>query len=312
MKRLRITLVSASLNLGLSTRLELWLIFSLVLSVIFLAEFWRNLPAMLSPGRVFGQYQASPWGVLALCFIVLWLKRQQVWSNMLRGPNLIFMPPGLALVAGALLMPSSPDYLTFQVLLVFLGVFVIFFGRGARLPSLLFAIYGFAISFPLAVQRFAGDVWSRASITPLTGLLTSLGFTLENEGQWVHFTSFSGEPISVAITAACAGPAGIGVITALFALMMLDMPLPVRKAAGLLLFGLVGTWSQNFIRLVILMLAGYYLGEPALWTAHRWTIYLLFPPWYLLFAYIYFRQSRRLPPATKVTAIVARGVRVNE
>lgn len=305
MKRSRIILASGSLNLGLPVRLELWLIFSLVLSVIFFRGFWISLPGMLSPSWVLGQHHASPWGVLALCFIFLWLKRKQVWTEMLRGPGLVFIPIGLALIAGALLMPSSPDYLMFQVLLVFLGVFVVFFGRGAKIPSILFAIYGFAISFPLAIQLLAEDAYSRTAITPLTGLLTSLGFTFESDGQWIHFTSFTGEPISVVITAACAGPNTVGVLIALFALMMLDMPLPPKKAAGLFLFGVVGSWLQNLIRLVILMLAGYYLGEQALWTAHFWTIYILFPLWYLLFAYIYFRQSGRLQRATKVPATVA-------
>ncbi len=305
MKRSRIIPASDSLNLGLPVRLEIWLIFSLVLSVIFLQGFWISLPGMLSPSRVFGQYQASPWGVLALCFLFLWLKRKRIWSNMLHSPSLIFTPIGLALVTGALLTPFSPDYLTFQVLLVFLGVFVIFFGRGAQIPSILFAIYGFAISFPLAIQRFVEDAYSRTAIVPLTGLLTFLGFTFENAGQQIHFTSFAGEPISVVITAACAGPAAMGVLIALFALMTLDMPLPPKKAAVLLLFGVVGTWVQNLIRLVILLLAGYYLGEDALWTAHSWTIYILFPLWYLLFAYIYFRQFGRLQPATKVPAIAA-------
>ena len=86
----------------------------------------------------------------------------------------------------------------------------------------------------------------------------------------------------------------MGVFIALFVLMTLDMPLPPKKAAGLFLFGIVGTWFQSVIRLVILMLAGYYLGKDALWTAHFWTIYLLFPLWYLFFAYLYFWQTGRL------------------
>jgi exosortase/archaeosortase family protein len=87
----------------------------------------------------------------------------------------------------------------------------------------------------------------------------------------------------------------MGVFIALFALMTLDMPLSPKKAAWLFLFGAVGTWLQNCIRLVFLILVGYYLGENALWKAHFWTIYMLFPLWYLLFAYIYFRQVERPP-----------------
>jgi len=272
-------------------RLELWLILSLAFFLIFFREFWTNVGSMLSLDWIFGQHHVAPWGILALCFIWLYLKRKEIWKGMSLRLSFAFIPLGLALVAGAILMPASQDYLVFRGLLVLLGVFVIFFGKAGKIPSILLGIYGFAISFPLVIERFAQTPYSLTVIAPLTGLLTALGYPLENQGQWIHFTSFSGEPVSVIVTAACAGPAAMGVFLAIFALMMLDIPLSPRKAGYMLLFGVVGTWFQSFIRLIILMLAGYYLGEDALWTAHSWTIYILFPLWYLLFVYIYFRQA---------------------
>ena len=192
-------------------------------------------------------------------------------------------------------MPSSHDYLVFQVLLASLGVFIILFGKAVKIPSILLGIYGFAISFPLAIDRFAGDAYSRTAIAPVMGVMNALGYPMQSQGQWVYFTSSGGEAISVTITAGCAGPATMGVFVALFALMTLDMPLPLKKAIWLFLFGAVGTWFQSFIRLIILMLVGFYQGEDAMWTTHFWTIYILFPLWYLLFVYIYFRQVRQPP-----------------
>ena len=277
---------------SLNSKVLLWLILSLAISLIFLQEFWSNLGTMLSPDWIFGQYHATPWGVLGLCVIWLWLKRKNIGRDIELRQNPVFIPLGLALVVGAVLIPPSPDFLVFQVLLASLGVFVIFFGRGARIPSILLTIYGFAISFPLMIARFAEAAYSQTAITPLMGIMTTLGYQIENQGQWVHFISTSGEPISAVITAACAGPATMGVFIAIFALMMLDIPLPPRKAARLFLFGVVGTWFQSLIRLIILILVGFHLGEAALWTAHTWSIYILFPLWYLFFAYIYFRQAR--------------------
>ena len=277
---------------SLNSKVLLWLILSLAISLIFLQEFWSNLGTMLSPDWIFRQNHAAPWGVLGLCVIWLWLKRKNIGRDIELRQNPVFIPLGLALVVGAVLIPPSPDFLVFQVLLASLGVFVIFFGRGARIPSILLTIYGFAISFPLMIARFAEAAYSQTAITPLMGIMTTLGYQIENQGQWVHFISTSGEPISAVITAACAGPATMGVFIAIFALMMLDIPLPPRKAARLFLFGVVGTWFQSLIRLIILILMGYHLGEDALWTAHSWSIYILFPLWYLLFAYIYFRQAR--------------------
>jgi len=292
-----------------NSKLLLWLLLSLAISLIFFQEFWTNLGTMLSPDWIFGQYHAAPWGVLGLCGIWLWLQRKNICKDMLEGSQVrklegsgwgtlqTFKPfkltlLGLAIVAGAILMPTSQDFLVFQVLLVSLGIFVIFFGRGGRIPSILIAIYGFAISFPLMIARFAEAAYAQTAITPLMGLLTTLGYQIENQGQWVYFISSSGEPISAVITAGCAGPATMGVFIAIFALMMLDIPLPPRKAARLFLFGVVGTWFQSLIRLIILILMGYHLGEDAMWAAHSWRIYILFPLWYLLFAYIYFRQAR--------------------
>ena len=275
-----------------NSKLPLWLLLSLAISLIFLQEFWANLGTMLSPDWIFVQNHAAPWGVLGLCGIWLWLKRKNIGRDIeLRQPP-AFIPLGLALVVGAVLIPTSPDFMVFQALLASLGVFVIFFGRGGRIPSILLIIYGFTISFPLMIARFAEAAYSQTAITPLMGIMTTLGYQIENQGQWVHFISTSGEPISVVITTACAGPATMGVFIAIFALMMLDIPLPPRKAVRLFLFGVVGTWFQSLIRLVILILLGYHLGEDALWTAHSWSIYILFPLWYLFFAYIYFRQAR--------------------
>ncbi len=280
-----------------SRKLGVWLLLSVMLSLIFFRKFWISLPAMLSPDWVLGEHHAYTWGVLALCLIFLWLKRKEVWKGMSRERSFIVVPLGLALVAGAVLMPRSRDFMVFQVLLASLGVFVILFGSGAKIPSILLAIYGFAISFPLGIQRFAEGPYSQTVIVPLMGLMRAIDYPLRNEGQWLHFTSTGGEAISVSITAACAGPATMGVFMALFTLMMLDMPLSPKKAAWLFLFGAVGTWFQSFIRLVFLMVVGYYLGENALWTAHFWTIYILFPLWYLFFAYIYFREVGGPPEA---------------
>ena len=291
-------------------RILLLLVISLTLSITFFRDFWASLPTILSPAFILGEYRVSPWAVLALCLIFLWVKRKEVWRGMNQSVkpkdknlkvNFAFFTLnftlGLGLVAGAILMPSSLDYVVFRVLLASLGIFIILFSRAAKIPSIILAIYGFAISFPLLIERFAEGAYSRTAIAPVMAVMTTLGYPLQNEGQWVNLTSSGGEPIVVAITAACAGPATMGVFVALFVLMTLDMPLPPKKAIWLFIFGAAGTWFQSFIRLVFLMLVGYYSGEDALWTAHVWSIYIVFPLWYLLFAYVYFRQVRRPPQA---------------
>jgi len=277
-------------NTELLVKMASWAVISLVISLIFFPEFWESLGTMLTLNFIFGQHQAAPWGVLGLCVLWLWLMSKQIKRDMELKSGLIFIPLGLGLVVAAIFLPSSHDYLVFQVLLAFLGGFIAFFGKGARIPAILLGIYGFVIAFPLAVARFVELPYSATAIKPLLWLLTALNYAFHNEGQLLHFSSNSGEPISVAITGACAGPTTTAVFLAIFALMMLDMPLPPRKAFWLLLFGVIGTWLQNIIRVIILVLIGYQWGKEALFTAHFWSIYILFPSWYLLFVYVYFRQ----------------------
>jgi len=277
------------------TKLVLWLVLSLALSLVFFRDFWVSLGTMLSPDWIFSEHHAAPWGVLGLCGIWLWLKRRDIRAD--TKFNFAFytlnFTLGVGLIVAAVLMPPSRDFMVFQVLLASLGVFIILFGRAARLPALLLGIYGFVVSFPLLIERFAELPYATGAIKPVMWLLTGVGYPLQSAGQLVHFTSSGGEPILVTITAACAGPATMAVFIALFALMTLDTPLPPKKAVGMFLFGAVGTWLQSIIRLIILLLVGYHLGESAMWTAHFWTIYILFPLWYLLFAYIYFQQTGR-------------------
>ena len=291
-------------------KLAMWFIISLALSLIFFREFWASLGTMLSPDWIFRQHHAAPWGILGLCGISLWLKRKEVWREMKPRQNFVLIALGLALIVGAVFIPSSQDFLVLQVLLASLGVFVILFGKAAKIPSVLLSIYGFTISFSLIIERFAELPYSMSAIKPLMWILPSLGYPLHNQGQWIHFTSHSGEPISVAITLACAGPATMGVFLAIFALMMLDVPLPAKKATWLLLFGVAGTWLQSVIRLGILLFIGYHWGKEVIFTAHFWSIYILFPLWYLLFAYIYFRQVGR-PPQVK-NALGSNYIRVTE
>ena len=73
--------------------------------------------------------------------------------------------------------------------------------------------------------------------------------------------------------------------------MMLDIRLPLKKAGYLFLIGLAGTWLQNIIRVAISVVAGYYWGWEALEATHYNIAYIIFPLWYMLFAYIYFRQA---------------------
>jgi exosortase/archaeosortase family protein len=283
-------------------KLAVWLVLSLAISVIFFQDFWAALPHLLSPDYIL-KWHASPWGILGLCVIFLIIKRKEV--NLEAGftiksfrtnlsCTILSSLIGIGLITGAVLIPSSDDNLIFSVLLSTLGVFVVIFGKGARIPVILLVIYGFGVFFPIAIEHLASEAYAKLALTPLIAVMHVFNLPIVNQGHLISFTSAGGEPISVVLTTACAGPATMAVFICLFALMMLDMPLPERKAIWLFIGGVIGTWFQSFIRLVIIILLGYYVGSDALWTAHYWTIYILFPLWYLLFAFIYFKYHEKI------------------
>ena len=157
------------------------------------------------------------------------------------------------------------------------------------------AVYAMAVFPPSLVYRFFPEVYSAAAVAPLVGVMSTVGYPVENYGQLVQVPSPNGNTIAVLVTAAYAGPATMGVFVALFALMRMDTHLPSKTMVGLFLFGVLGTWFQSLLRLIILIALAYYWWESALWTAHQYSVYILFPLWYFLFAYIYLRQVVRLP-----------------
>lgn len=76
--------------------------------------------------------------------------------------------------------------------------------------------------------------------------------------------------------------------------MIVDTHLSKRKTGYMLIFGLLGTSLQNILRLIVLVFAGYWYGSSAVWTAHAYAGYILFPAWYALFAYVYLKQAKRV------------------
>jgi exosortase/archaeosortase family protein len=281
-------------------KLGIWLLLYLVISLVFLRGPWAQLREVLNPDYLFS-FNTSPVGVLLLCLIFLFVKRGQVNLNArfefgARSSAALSYTANMALgatvVAATILMPSSEQFVIFRLVLGALGAFIAVFGPGAKLPAFLTAIYGFAIAFPFLIERFAAEGYAQLVLTPLTALIRALHYPIQFQGPVISFTGNGGESISLVVSVACAGPFTMSVFVAIFALMMLDRPLPAKTAPWIFLLGIAGTWLQNLIRVLILLALGYYVSSQALWTAHYWTVYVLFPAWYLLFAYLYFRHSR--------------------
>jgi exosortase/archaeosortase family protein len=275
----------------LKIRLIIWAAACLVISIIPFGELWPKLPQWLSSGGL-QRYGVFHWGVLCLCTLWLWLKRKDILPRMQTGSlSLPFILAGVALLVLSVFLPRRDEFLVFLMLLGWLGIFTIIFGRASIVPSILLAVYGFTVAFPLLRTGWLGEPAAIAAASTVTAIFRIFGLPITSEGLTLHFNSVTGDAISTMVTPGCAGWETIGVFIALFALMMLDVRLPLKKAWYIFLIGLAGTWLQNILRIVISVTAGYYWGAEALNNMHNNLAYFIFPLWYALFAYIYLRQA---------------------
>ena len=276
-------------------RLIIWLVVCLAISILLFGELWTKLPQWLSPGGL-RSHGVFHWGALCLCILWLWLKRSDILSRMRAGR--ISLPSaltGIALLALAIFLPRSDYFLVFLMLLSFLGVFTIIFGRACLIPSALLAVYGFSLAFPVLMTEHLAEPSATSTSATVTAVARTLGLPVTDTGLTIQFNSLNGDNISTTIIPACAGYTTLGVFIALFALMMLDIRLPLKRAWYVLLIGLAGTWLLNIIRIEASLAAGYFWGQESLETTHQNISYFIFPLWYALFACIYFhfRQTRK-------------------
>ena len=279
------------MRLLLKIRLIIWFTACLAISILSFGELWAKLPQWLLPEGL-QRHGIFHWGVLGLCILWLWLKRKDILSKMQTGRlSRSFILAGVALLALAILLPRRDDFLVFLMLLGWLGIFTIIFTRACVMPSILLAIYGFSVVFPILMTVRLGEPSAILTTSTVIAITKMLGLPITSEGLVLHFTSLTGDVISTTIVPGCAGYATIGVFIALFALMMLDIRLPLSRAWYIFLFGLVGTWLHNIIRIVVSVAAGYHWGLDALEAMHYNISYVIFPLWYALFAFIYLRQA---------------------
>jgi exosortase/archaeosortase family protein len=180
----------------------------------------------------------------------------------------------------------------FFLLLSYSSLFGVFFGYAALIPTLLTGIYGFSAAFPFFVSLFLEEHYTSLAIWFTSLGLKIVGITHTIDDHTIEFFSASNSKIHLLIDSRCSGTASLGVFIALFSLMMLDIWIPIRKAVKLFIFGIAGTFFQNILRLIILILLAYNYGYQAMWSAHTYAGYILFSLWFAIFAFIYLRQAK--------------------
>ncbi len=286
--------MSMDKNNSMKRKLRIWAFSCLAISILFLYELKVPSFAYLQSCGLY------PWAVLLLCTYMAYIKRSEIFSkiqNEQEKPVEIFnVIIGLLIIIISIGLPKGvePAAVVFEMLLAFFGLFVIFFGWVSLYPGILLGIYGFSVGFPIVLSRYLETQYSLATVWIVSAALKIAGFEFISQGQMINYFSSNGREISLLVDSACSGSGSMSIFIALFALMTLDVRLPRKEAAYMFIFGIVGTTLQNVARIAVIVFSGFYFGPGGVVTSHNYAGYILFPLWFLVFVYIYFRYAKKL------------------
>lgn len=277
-------------------RLTLFAMLTFGLALFQFPQAWRAISMPASTVQSVLQGRLSPWLVLGLGVLLLWRRRRQLWEQMHQPSATWAVLLGLVFFASSLLLPPPAGLVAGLG-----GLFIAFFGRAAVVPAVVVACYLTVVLFPEAVAQWIEVPYARTVLWPMTWLTQALGYPVLTADSDVILFTQAGSTFRATVAAVCAGPTTMALFLALFALMWVDRPLPLGPSAALFLTGLATAWLQNVLRLSGLLVAGYYGGAPAVWMAHEYSPFVVFPLWYFGFAalYLWIADSVRAPEATR-------------
>ncbi len=289
--------------MSINKKLSTWFVVSIatIVGSYFQSIYFQN--------QIFTPYQfsAHPLVILMLCFSVGWLKRDSILKEMNNQAMLaepVYISVGVLVTFISLLMPVStkPIFVLFKVLLTFVGMFFIFFGAAAYLPSMLLFVYGFSVSFPILLNEFFGTQYALIT-TSLVAHAAGLVYPVDFNGQVISIVNSEGLSNLIYIDAECSGSASLAIFLTIFALMMIDIKPRTNRILPLFLFGIVGTSLQNILRLVVLLATNYHFGLDSMWFMHAYAGYILFPIWFAVFIYVYLKVGTEKPQFTLVSEL---------
>ncbi|MGZ8889631.1 MAG: archaeosortase/exosortase family protein [Halobacteriota archaeon] len=240
------------------------------------------------------------WAVLALCILWTYIKRADIVEASRGGTDAKWLIFGLLLVSVSIVLlfyvsafSASLPLILFAIGFVIVAQFSLFFGQASKIPLLLLGLFGVAVGFPVLLENTTVFWFPRVTAVLCVSTLQSLGLPVTLNGVTVTLTSLLGYDIVTKVDSRCAGSDSLAIFLAIFGLMIIDRKPQNKLLIGLLIFGVIGTYLQNFVRLLLLFAAGYYYGADALWTVHDYASYVLFPVWFLGFSVIYLRYVRK-------------------
>jgi exosortase/archaeosortase family protein len=240
-----------------------------------------------------------PWIILFSILVWLFIKRRQLLSKLdateyIPEKTSLLLLGVLVCLSAVMITPlvdSSLPRRLFPASLFSAGVFLIF---GAVTPLILSFVYGVGVFLPSLVKEFVEVPYSSASAQIVASLLKFIGYPVRSEGIELSFSTISGRPLQLYVDSICAGASSLTVFAALFVLVTLDLGLkPNWGVAGFFAAGSIGTYLQAVLRLITIVLTGFYLGEEAMWQTHVYAGYIIFLLYFTLFTILYLRWTKK-------------------
>ena len=233
-----------------------------------------------------------------------------------RGHLVRFFPAfGVAFVVADLaynyFLSATPDLLTEDVLVLLSGATLLGyglvptrFGRERDFLLLFFLCLDLLLVVPLLLARVVAnnpdasvDVYSWTAIAPEVGAILS-GLGVANSvhavsgftAPGITFTPVHvGTPVTLVIATACSGIYSFGIFAAAYiAFLITEYSHPSRRLWLLLALGFAASYVANLLRMVIIVLVGYYTDTAQsdlqnLLLAHSYAGWVLFLAWLALF-----------------------------
>ncbi len=283
-----------------SVRLRVGLLFACLALAFFV--FWSafaNVAPLLNYAAL-KQNGFYIWAVLGLCVVWGYMKRKEILDAARTGTDSRWVLAGTILAGASLgLLYYSATFVEalpltlFAIAFVVVAQFTLFFGKASKIPLMLLGVFGIAVVFPALLESAVAAPFPRATAVLCVSTLQLARVPVTLNGVTVTLNSLMGYNIVVNVDTRCAGSDSLAIFLAIFALMLIDRRPGNKAVLGLFIFGVVGAYLQNFVRLLALFTAGYYYGANALWAVHDYASYILFPVWFLGFAVVYLKYARK-------------------
>jgi exosortase len=194
-----------------------------------------------------------------------------------------------------------------DLLVIFVGVAIAFYGLGSLKFFWVPATYGIILLLGYQIENYAPNFvalqdWMAGV---LASSMTALGIKASVLGHIVVLNPNGNSPLYLDVASDCTGIQGILAFGMLSTMALLDMKPKISRLIPLFAIGFAGAFLINIVRLIVVFLTFEFLGSYAGTTMHVYFGYVIFIVWVMAFWVLAFRYLAPRPPTGLSPAAVS-------